>query len=311
MNRKSWLKTIGLSGVAVASGPFTILKPDQRQRKSERVLRIAHMTDPHLDMGDQREEWTKICLNHIHQLRDQPDLIFNGGDTINDALGREEESVENQWAIWRDIEKEADLPFVHCIGNHDVWGISTAINDQRYAKAWAVSELGIDNRYYDFERAGWHFIVLDSTHLKDDGGWYTAKLDEAQFDWLENKLQSIESSTPIFIMSHIPIVSAASFFDGDNEQSGNWQIPGAWVHIDARRIVELFHKHANVKACVSGHLHLLDKVVYNNVTYLCNGAVSGNWWKGDYHQTPAGYAVINLFEDGSVEREYVAYGWEA
>lgn len=310
MNRKSWLKAVGLGGAAIASGPFTILKPANQSSKSNRVLRIAHMTDPHLDTGDRRSEWTRICLQHIHEQEDRPDIIFNGGDTINDALGREEASVKEQWAIWRDLEKEIELPVVHCIGNHDVWGLSEAKNDPRYAKAWAVKELGLENRYYDFERNGWHFIVLDSTHPKDDGGWYTAKLDEEQFQWLEGKLQSVDPSTPIFIMSHIPIVSAASFFDGDNEESGNWQIPGAWVHIDARRIVELFHKHDSVKACVSGHLHLLDKVVYNDVAYFCNGAVSGNWWKGDYHQTPAGYAVINLYEDGSVEREYVAYGWE-
>jgi hypothetical protein len=64
-----------------------------------------------------------------------------------------------------------------------------------------------------------------------------------------------------------------------------------------------------VKLAISGHIHLLDEVVYNDVTYYCNGAVSGNWWKGDYHQTPAGYAVINLYEDGTFNREYIAYGW--
>ncbi len=310
MNRKSWLKAVGLGGAAIASGPFTILKPAKKYSNSNRALRIAHMTDPHLDTGDQRSEWTRICLQHIHEQEDRPDIIFNGGDTINDALGREEASVKEQWAIWRDLEKEIELPVVHCIGNHDVWGLSEAKNDPRYAKAWAVSELGLENRYYDFERNGWHFIVLDSTHPKEDGGWYTAKLDEEQFQWLEGKLESIPSDRPVFIFSHIPILCAAAFFDGDNESSGNWRIPGAWVHIDARRIVELFHRYPNVKVGISGHIHLLDKVVYNDVTYYCNGAVSGSWWGGSYHQTPPGYALINLYEDGTFNREYVAYGWE-
>jgi len=51
-------------------------------------------------------------------------------------------------------------------------------------------------------------------------------------------------------------------------------------------------------------------VVYNDIVYYCNGAVSGNWWKGSYHQTPPGFALINLYEDGTLDREYVAYGWE-
>jgi hypothetical protein len=131
-------------------------------------------------------------------------------------------------------------------------------------------------------------------------------------DWMRICIKHIheQEDRPEFLFSHIPVLRAAAFFDGGNEKSGNWQIPGAWVHIDARRIVELFHKHSNVKVGISGHIHLLDEVVYNNVTYNCNGAVSGNWWNGDYHQTPAGYALINLYEDGTFNREYVAYGWE-
>jgi len=151
--------------------------------------------------------------------------------------------------------------------------------------------------------------VLDSTHLKEDGTWYTARLDEEQFSWLQQRLREIPSERPVFVFSHIPIVCAAAFFDGDNETTGNWTIPGAWVHIDARRIVELFHQHQNVRVAVSGHIHLADAVLYNEVTYYCNGAVSGRWWGGDYHQTSPGYAIINLYEDGSFDRDYVAYGW--
>ena len=68
------------------------------------------------------------------------------------------------------------------------------------------------------------------------------------------------------------------------------------------------YQHPNVKAALSGHTYLLDRVDYNGVAYLCNGAVSGNWWKSDTHyQTKAGYALIDLFDDGSVERTYLMY----
>lgn len=310
MKRKEWFKLTGLGGAAAISSPYGMLKSDSKEQRRNRALRIAHMTDPHIEPGNGSEEWTRFCINHIHNLDDRPDIIFNGGDTINDALNQAEESVTAQWETWHRIKRDITIPMIHCIGNHDVWGVEGAKDDPRYAKKWAVQELGIENRYYDFEQAGWHFIVLDSTHLNDDGGWYTAKLDEEQFQWLKERLATIPATRPVFIFSHIPILCAAAFFDGDNESSGNWRIPGAWVHIDARRIVELFHKYPNVKLGISGHIHLLDEVVYNNVSYYCNGAVCGNWWNGDYHQTPAGYALINLYEDGSFDREYMAYGWE-
>jgi 3',5'-cyclic AMP phosphodiesterase CpdA len=311
MDRRQWIEKAGFSGAALASVPFHIIESDRSEPTAERAWRIAHFTDPHLHEGKDAAAWTRSCLQVLHSMDDQPDVIFNGGDAINDALNQEEEDVLSQWEIWNEIrDEEISLPLVHCIGNHDVWGLPEASNDPRYAKNWAVKELGLSNRYYDFEQNGWHFIVLDSTQTREDGSWYTARLDEEQFHWLERQLDEIDSSRPIFIFSHIPIVSAASFFDGKNEETGDWIIPGQWVHIDARRIVELFHKHENVKVCISGHLHLLDKVVYNDITYYCNGAVSGNWWKGSYHQTPPGFALINLYKDGTFDRDYVAYGWE-
>ncbi|MEX1121925.1 MAG: metallophosphoesterase, partial [Balneolales bacterium] len=222
MIRREWLKSVGTSGLAIAAGGSAILESETK-RIDNRVLRIAHMTDQHVDDLNS-ESWTQTCIQQIHNLEDQPDLIINGGDTIGDALGQQEDSVTKQWNIWKRLQQDITLPIVHCIGNHDVWGVREYENDPRYAKQWAVKELGLQNRYYDFERNGWHFIVLDSTHLKADGGWYTAKLDEEQFNWLEQRLTTISSDTPIFIVSHIPIMCAASFFDGDNEKSGNWQI---------------------------------------------------------------------------------------
>lgn len=313
MNRKEWLRNMGLSGAAlvtVGTGNLVQTSTSIHKKNARRVLRIAHITDQHVEPGNDSEKWMRTCLQQIHEMEDQPDIIFNGGDTINDALGQEEQKVKDQWKLWSKIEsEEVSLPIVHCIGNHDVWGISEARNDPRYGKEWATDALGLENRYYSYEQAGWHFIVLDSTHPKDDGGWYTAKLDEEQFAWLQAELKRNNGQKPIMVLSHIPIVCAAAYFDGDNEESGDWQVPGAWMHIDARRIVELFYEYGNVKLCVSGHIHLLDKVVYNEVAYYCNGAISGRWWGGNYHQTPPGFAMINLYEDGSFDREYTQYGW--
>jgi hypothetical protein len=72
----------------------------------------------------------------------------------------------------------------------------------------------------------------------------------------------------------------------------------------------LFKQHTNVKACISGHIHLVDRVDYLGVTYMCGGAVCGAWWKGSrFNECDPGYSLIDLYDDGSVERQYVAYGW--
>lgn len=151
--------------------------------------------------------------------------------------------------------------------------------------------------------------MLYSTNPKEDGGWYTAKLDEEKSQLLDEKLESIPTDCQVFIFLYFDSICSC-FFDGNNEASCSWRTPGVWVHIDAWIIDDLFHRYSNVKVGISGHIHLLDKVVYNNVTYYCNGAVAGSWWGGCYHQAPPGYALINLYEDGTFNREYVAYGWE-
>jgi 3',5'-cyclic-AMP phosphodiesterase len=108
-------------------------------------------------------------------------------------------------------------------------------------------------------------------------------------------------------MSHIPILAVSPYLDGDNETTGNWVVPGAWMHLDARRFKTLFATHPNVRLCISGHIHLRDSAVYNGVTYACNGAVCGNWWRGNYQETKPGYAIVDLYNDGAFNIEYVQY----
>ena len=84
-------------------------------------------------------------------------------------------------------------------------------------------------------------------------------------------------------------------------------MPGAWMHIDARRLFSLFWKHPNVKLCLSGHTHQVEDLRYHGVKYLTNGAISGNWWQGPYFDFPPGYVLLSLYADGTSESEYIAY----
>jgi 3',5'-cyclic AMP phosphodiesterase CpdA len=160
----------------------------------------------------------------------------------------------------------------------------------------ALQQLGLPSRYYSYDQAGWHFIILDSTHpriLQDSNIPYTGKLDEEQYLWLVSDLKATPAETPVCIASHIPILAACEY--------------GAWMHIDARRMRSLFLKHRNVRLCLSGHGHQHDRVEYLGVKYLCDGAVSGNWWSGDYMDFPPAYVVVDLYSDGSSDHRLIAY----
>lgn len=281
----------------------------------KRVLRIAHMTDVHVQPEKRASQGMVACLHHVQSQKDRPDIIFNGGDSIMDCMETDKARAKLQWDLWNKVLKdECSLPVEHCIGNHDVWGWTKnksgcTGSEDLYGKKWAVEEFRIPNRFRSFDRAGWHFIVLDSTHPHEDS--YIARLDEEQFAWLEEDLRKTDAKTPVLVLSHIPILAACVFYDGNMEKEGRYNVPPAWLHLDSRRIKNLFLKHRNVRVCLSGHLHLIDRVEYNGVVYLCDGAVSGNWWKGAHQECVEGYALVDLYDDGSVAREYVSYGWKA
>ena len=279
------------------------------------VLRVAHLTDMHVLGETYAMEGLARAIRHAQGLNPPPDVLLNTGDCVMESLSANKEDTLAQWRAFLEVfATECSLPVVHCIGNHDVWGWGlddpTIQSDPLYGKAMAVEQLELTARYFSYDQAGWHFVVLDSTHpriIASSEIPYAGKLDEEQYLWFEQDLVATPSDTPVCVASHIPIVAACEYFDGPNEQSGNWVVPGAWMHIDARRMRSLFLQHPNVRLCLSGHAHQHEKCEYLGVKYLCNGAVSGNWWGGSYMDFPPAYVVVDLFADGSSDHMFIAY----
>ncbi len=282
---------------------------------ARRVLRAAHFTDIHVQPEQRAPEGFAAALEHMQQAEDAPQLLLVSGDSVMDSFGAPAPRMREQWGIYQKVLADhCRIPVRACIGNHDVWGgdkvnSQTTGDEPLWGKACAVKHLGLPHRYYSFNQVGWHFIMLDSTFLPPDKpNDYTARLDEEQFAWLERDLHA-HANMPTALVSHIPLLSAAAFMDGENEKTGDWVVPGAWMHVDVRRLKDLFLKHPQVKLCLSGHLHLVDHVIYNNVHYICDGAVCSAWWKGNYQECEEGYGVVDFYADGSFAHHYVSYNW--
>jgi 3',5'-cyclic AMP phosphodiesterase CpdA len=299
MERRSALKGIGgllLAPALVSAAP----------KAKKHVLRVAHITDIHLKDKFGAPAKFEQCLHHLQQQNPKPDLILNGGDIVFDMNKENISTINNQWDLISGIYRsECSIPTRYCLGNHDIWWYEDNKGQAIYGKQYALNRLQLSKPYYSFMQAGWKFIILDSVHLDIDGTWYIGKLGDEQFAWLEDELKNTDVQTPVLVLSHIPILTATLMIE-DNIIN-RWQMLGGDMHTDTSKIISLFYKHPNVKLCLSGHIHLRDKVVYNNVTYICNGAVSGAWWEGNRRETHPGYGIIDLFEDGSFEEKYVNY----
>ncbi|MFO0901238.1 MAG: metallophosphoesterase [Pirellulales bacterium] len=315
-SRRDALKTAALAAAACALPALARgAEPAATRQPRKRALRLAHLTDVHVQPELAAGRGFAAALHAVQQLDDKPQLILGGGDAVMDSFGADEARTRLQWDLWKKVlAGECSLPSKHCLGNHDVWGWDKKESkctgeEPLYGKRWALEALGLERPYYSFDQAGWHIVALDSTQSDGKGG-YVARLDEPQYDWLVRDLAAVPRTTPVLLLSHIPLLTVTSFMELKPNEAGDWVVPGGWMHQDFVRLAALFRQHPNVRLCLSGHMHQVDRVDFQGVTYLCSGAVCGDWWKGAYHDCPAGFAVIDLFDDGTHASEYVNYGWK-
>ena len=310
-SRRDLLKKASLAGAFSLLPGLALADGKKGKANRKRLLRFAHFTDTHVQSNGYGARWLGQALQHANNLGDAPEMLLFGGDMVFDGTAVSKDEMAAQWTEFHaTMRNNNDLAVRYCIGNHDIWGWNSPQVDPKepeYGKKWVRDTLQMPHPYYSFDQSGWHFVVLDSVAKFRQG--YIGRLGKEQLEWLDNDL-TLHFDKPTLIMSHIPLLSACSTFVGLAEGDGSrWHVPGSLMHIDARHTKDLFLKHANVKVCLSGHIHLVDRVDYNGVSYLCNGAVAGNWWKGNFQETPPGYALMDLFDDGTWRREYVKYGW--
>jgi 3',5'-cyclic AMP phosphodiesterase CpdA len=307
MKRRDLIKSLGAAAGTIVLSNVAHASEAVSTEKKKRVLKVAHITDVHIRPEYNAVARFKKCLEMIK--KDKVDLILNGGDSIYAADYEHitKDRVEQQWACWKEsVAVVSGIPMHHVLGNHDMWWQGKG--DELYGKAGVIKMLGIKNNYYSFDQNGWHFIMLDSNHPTSPG-----MLDDEQWNWFVQDVQKNSQEKPTLIMSHYPLLSCTGITDSKAEARGPFKISGSYNHLDIMKFIEVFNKNKQIKVCLSGHIHLLDKVWYNDVTYLCNGATSGFWWepgddgKSAYKQTGPGYSLLNLYSDGSFDHDYIKY----
>ena len=303
MKRRDFIGNSAGLGAVVLTNPSAILTTQIKKPP----IRVAHLTDIHIKPGKDIEASVAKAMHHAQILVPEIDFIINGGDSIMDSLEADKDKTQIQWDLFTSIlKKEISLPVYHCIGNHDIWGWfikeNKPENERQYGKVWVVETLQMKKRYYSFSKGKWHFIVLDSTQLNPAGG-YIGKIDEEQLAWFQTELASVAKEKFICIVSHIPILSicAGLFFD-KTETNGDLKIQRNLMHSDFFALKKIFNNYPNIKVCISGHIHLQDELNYLGIKYYCNGAVSGNWWKGSFQEFAPAYAMLEFYDDGTSKR---------
>lgn len=305
MKRRELLKHMGLTAGAVAlcGTPMTIGVVSAAEQKRKRALRIAHITDCHVTDHPSCLNGMKKVMEQLNSMKDRPQLIINSGDIIMEANNKSKEEAETLWNLWDELVKENKIPIHYCPGNHDYWWPKdkdlAAKENPDFNQGLYLRRSAMPAPYYTFENQGWKFISLNSMDK-----WYA--LGEEQFSWLEEELMKA-GNQPVCIFSHVPIISITPLMYNLNRQTyGDIRYSGD-QHKDARQLKDLFYKTGNVKLCLSGHMHYIDAVDYIGVKYICSGSASASWWGGILDEFPHVYTIIDLYEDGGLDYQFVYY----
>jgi len=185
--------------------------------------------------------------------------------------------------------------------------------DPKFGKALVRDILNLKRTYSSFDFGGWHFVMLDSIFpiMTDGNHDWIAKLDDEQFEWMKSDLANLPKETPVIVGSHVPIAQASHLLRQEPTPEGTYTTSPRNMMTDARRIIDLFRKHPNVKVCFSGHTHVRDFLKLENATYINAGSVCGSQWRVENQSLDRpGYSIVRLHQDGTFDYDYENYGWK-
>ncbi len=191
----------------------------------------------------------------------KPDFIVSTGDnnypdgsmlTIDKNVGRYYHEFIGRYSGSYG-EGAAQNRFFPALGNHD-WHSMFCFRNACRGAYFGYFSLPGNERYYDFVWGPVQFFILDSDKREPDGTSQTS----VQALWLKRQL---ETSTAVWklVVSHHPPYSSG---DHGSNQYIQWTF-SEW----------------GASAVLSGHDHLYERILMNDIPYFVNGSGGGGLYK--------------------------------
>lgn len=208
-----------------------------------RDVTFVHLTDLHIGdpatddhLFSNTADTLREVLAQVATIEPRPSFIVASGDLAN-------RGDAESYVMLRQIMEATDLPVVYAIGNHDT-------REGFYAGMDIEAEAADAPYDHDTVIDGIHVITLDSS----TPGYIGGTIEDAQFEWLEQVLET-HADLPKLIVSHHPPAL------GDGPDVAHWRHI-AYAH--SARLADLL-KGRNIVGILSGHIHHDRVSVWNGI----------------------------------------------
>jgi len=249
-NRRDFIAKFALAAVAVGAGGVRSFAFDaSKKTTSGKSLHIGWITD--IRHGYIKDATQRLSAFMEAVSKRKLDFILQGGDFCHPTA-----EAKPFVALWEQFKGDR----YHVLGNHDM---DLGTKDQVMA-LW-----GMKDKYYSFDKGGFHFVVLDCNYmLKDDkyvdfanSNYYVDRnnrdlVSPEQIEWLKTDLEATDKQT--IIISHQALDEIWDGFAVPNRHLVRKVIDDANNRTDLQKVI----------ACFCGHHHLDDHSYINKVHYF-------------------------------------------
>jgi UDP-2,3-diacylglucosamine pyrophosphatase LpxH len=216
-------------------------------------LKIAVAGDPHIGGLTSNKTATSKILSHIVDPSRKINMFLSPGDIVDYGFS------DTEWvkAVNFISATSSIVPIRTTPGNHDaMFGGDKFYMDYFYPTGAPLINGTQFYQRIDFNQI--HFLVLDLE-------WGTERYFGEQEVWLKQQLASIDPNDWTIVMSHTFYYAsgtiAAGTFWKDNPET-------------IKTLVPLFEQY-DVDMVFSGHIHAMEHLIQNNISYSVIGAAGG------------------------------------
>jgi 3',5'-cyclic AMP phosphodiesterase CpdA len=193
---------------------------------------------------------------------EHPDVVLGCGDYVDGAPTYEAARLQFDSFLkaFKPLQKHGPVPFAAAVGNHDVSGGRGSLFTRIFGK-----------RYYSFDLAQAHFIILDAEHPGQE-----ETITGKQWEWLCQDLWAAQNTPLIFVVVHEPLFPVSVHRGSALDRFPKY-----------RDRLHMLLAQSKVSAVFSGHEHLYNHQKRDGVNYFITGGGGGDLYasaaNGGFH----------------------------